>query len=115
TGRGGTTQEMPEAKEEGKAVRDLLFEQRAQSRRFYGPSLRPSHPADLRLCASRHDSGPPFAMRPWTPDFGAVWATRLSRLCRCCFPGQAKGVDFLRCWLVRVRCGTNPRSSLDRQ
>jgi hypothetical protein len=36
--------------------------------------------------------------------------TRLSRLCRCSVPGQADGADFLRCWLIMVRC---PKSGGD--
>src|SRR5260370_26525920 len=30
--------------------------------------------------------------------------TRLSRLCREVFPGQADDVDFFRGWLIRARC-----------
>ena len=42
-----------------------------------GPLLLPEAPtADLRLCGSRGDSGPPpSALRPCAPDAGAVKAT----------------------------------------
>jgi hypothetical protein len=48
------------------------FEPGRRSRRFYSPSLLPESPAaDLRLCVSRRDFGPPpSAMRPWAPGSG---------------------------------------------
>jgi hypothetical protein len=51
--------------------------QRRLSRRFYSPLLLFESPtADQHLCISRFDFGlPPSAMRPWTPDFGAVKST----------------------------------------
>src|SRR5271166_1902320 len=46
--------------------------QRRLSRRFYSPILlSEAYAADLRLCASRRDLGPPpSAIRPWTTGFG---------------------------------------------
>ena len=52
-----------------------------QSRRFYSPLPQSEvYATDLRLCASRHDSGfLPSAMRPWAPNFGAKKSTDRGR------------------------------------
>jgi hypothetical protein len=51
--------------------------QRRLSRRFYSPSLLfEAYAANLRLCVSRRDLGPPpSAMRPWAPGSGAAGRT----------------------------------------